>query len=156
MFGVFVETKPKKGLSSHILVLLQGLFLAMCCFPVGWYNAGSAWFLSLCAVGSVLGVVVLYYNRPRNFSVYPEVRIGATLITDGPYRYIRHPMYTALMAMMLGIAGYNGHWINYVGAAGIISVVVIKAFREERLLPLVFPEYSSYKDRTHRFVPYFI
>lgn len=156
MLGIFVKTTPKKSYSSHILVLLQGIFLVLCCFPVGWYNAGSPWFLLLCAGGTALGLVVLYYNRPRNFSVYPEVREGAVLITDGPYRYIRHPMYTALITMMVGIACYNGHWINYVGVIGIVMVVTTKAFREERVLPEVFPEYEPYKSGTKRFVPYFL
>lgn len=156
MLGIFIETTTKKDWSSHLLVALQVIFLVLCCFPVGWYNAGSYWFLVFCAAGSVLGIWVLYYNRPKNFGVYPEVKIGAELITDGPYSYIRHPMYTALIMMMIGVAGYNGHWINYLAAIGIIAVVVIKAFREERLLPQVFPEYEAYRARTTRFVPYFV
>jgi len=117
-------------------------------------NRGMGWFLVLCAAGTTLGLISLCYNRPSNFAVYPEVRVGAKLITRGPYQYVRHPMYVALMVMMIGIAGYNGHWINFIGAAGVIIVVTIKAVREEALLPQVFPEYRLYQSRTARFVPY--
>ena len=139
---------------SHLLVVLQALLLVLSCYPVGLHNAGSAWFLSLCFLGAVLGIVVLWHNKLGNFSVYPEVKAGAKLITSGPYRYVRHPMYDALILMMVGIAGYNGHWLNYLAAAGITLVVLAKAFMEEGLLAQVFPEYSAYQDRTHRFIPY--
>ncbi len=156
MLGIFVKTSTRKRASSHLLVVLQAAFLVICCLPIGWRNAGSPWFLLGCAVGSVLGLIVLYYNRPGNFAVYPEVKTGAQLITHGPYRYVRHPMYTALMIMMAGIAGYNGHWVNYLAALGITTVVVMKAYREEELLPLVFPQYAVYKAQTKRFVPYVV
>ncbi len=154
MLGLFIKTESPKRFSSHLLVSLQIVFLVMCCYPVGLTNSGPVWFLLLCAAGAVLGIVVLYFNRPSNFGVYPEVRTGAKLITQGPYKYVRHPMYLALSIMMVGIAAYNGHWINYIGAAGIIVVVMLKMLREEVLLPKVFPDYEAYRSRTARFVPF--
>ncbi len=151
---MFVRTVQKKSVHSHVLVLLQLAAVVLSCYPVGWRNYGSTWFLVLCLLGTGLGIVVLYYNRLSNFSVYPEVRLGARLITGGPYRYVRHPMYTALIIMMAGVAGYNGHWLNAVGAVCVVLVVVRKAFMEERFLSAVFPEYDAYVSRTTRFVPY--
>ncbi len=153
MFG---RTVQRKSLRSHVLVGLQLIFVAMACYPVGWRNAGSPWFLVLCLIGTLLGLIVLYYNRLANFGVYPEVRVGAQLITHGPYYYVRHPMYTALVIMMVGIAGYNGHLINTVGAVGVTIVVVGKALLEEKFLAEVFPQYRSYKARTKRFLPYLV
>lgn len=156
MLGLFVKTRTPKRASSHLLVLLQALFLAACCYPVGMRNTGPAWFLALCLAGGLLGLTVLYFNRPRNFAVYPEVRVDAQLITDGPYRFVRHPMYTALMLMMIGIAGYNGHWLNAGAAAGLVAVVTIKALREERLLAGAFDGYADYARPLKRFLPYLI
>ena len=151
--GIFGKTRTPKQASSHLLVVLQFAFLLLCCYPQGWRNTGPAWFLILCGAGAVLGIIVLCYNRPRNFSVYPEVRVDADLITDGPYRYIRHPMYSALIMMMLGIAGYNGSWLNYVAAAGVVAVVSVKAWREEKLLAQAFPDYAIYAAPLKRFIP---
>lgn len=148
-----ISALRNKSPLSHLLVFLQGLCLVLACYPVGLVNAGPAWFLLLCLAGTVLGLVTLWHNRPRNFSVYPEVRDGAELITSGPYAHVRHPMYGALVLMMVGIAGYNGHWLNYVAAAGVTVVVVIKARLEERLLPQAFPAYASYQGQTSRFIP---
>ena len=115
---------------------------------------GNPWWLLLCVAGALLGVIVLFYNRPGNFSIYPEICEGATLITEGPYRWTRHPMYTALIIMMIGVSGYNGRWINQVAALTLIAIVVTKALREEQLLPRIFPEYPDYANTTKRFIPY--
>ena len=128
----------QKTRSSHLLVTGQLGCITLCCYPQGWQNLGSSWWLVLCVAGALLGVVVLFYNRPGNFSIYPEVREGAALITKGPYRWMRHPMYTALIMMMIGVSGYNGHWINQVAAFILIAIVFTKASREEKLLPQIF------------------
>lgn len=156
MLNTFIKTITRKRMSSHLLVLLQLCFVALCCYPFAWHNAGSPWFLLLCVAGIALGIIVLYYNSPSNFSVYPEIRSGAKLITAGPYRIIRHPMYSALMLMMMGIAGYNGHWVNYIASLGLILVVTVKALREERLLIAEYEDYADYTVQTKRFVPYLL
>ena len=89
-----------------------------------------------------------------NFSVYPEIKHQATLITTGPYRYIRHPMYTSLITMMIGIALYNYHWVNVVGVLMVAGAVINKANREEKLLLMKFPEYVRYQQKSDRFLPY--
>jgi len=154
MLGIFVKTHNRKRVSSHLLVVLQAVSLLACCVPVHWQNTGPAWFLLLCLVGAVLGVWTLFHNTPANFAVYPEVRLGAALVTGGPYRMIRHPMYTALVVMMVGISGYNGHWINYAGVLGILIAVVVKSQREEQYLQQLFPQYAEYQGHTARFVPF--
>ena len=143
----------QKTQTSHLLVAGQLGCVALCCYPINWQNVGSPWWLSLCTAGALLGVVVLFFNRPGNFSIYPEIREGASLITVGPYRWVRHPMYTALMLMMIGVAGYNGRAANYTAASVLVVIVVTKALREEILLPQVFPEYPAYALSTKRFIP---
>lgn len=145
-----------KTSGSHLLVILQLTFVATCCYPVGMHNRGHTSFLIFCLLGSILGVVTLAYNRPSNFSVYPDIRPGAALITNGPYRIVRHPMYSALILMMIGIAGYNGHWINYLAAVGLIVVLVVKAQREEQLLKARFSQYMDYATPLKRFIPWLL
>lgn len=144
----------KRPLSSHLLVLGQLGCVAFCCYPPGWRNTGTPWWLLLCLAGALLGVIVLFYNRPGGFSIYPEPRQSAGLITQGPYKLVRHPMYTALMLMMIGAAAYNGYWLNFLAAFGLITIVTIKALREEKILPAVFAEYPAYAVTTKRFIPF--
>ncbi|MDQ3261228.1 MAG: hypothetical protein M3Q00_10690, partial [Pseudomonadota bacterium] len=47
-----------------------------------------------------LGIYTLLYNRLGNFNIRPEPKASGRLITSGPYRLIRHPMYSALTLAM--------------------------------------------------------
>lgn len=137
--------------SSHLLVIVQLLAVAACCAP--FQLQGSPWFLLASVVGMGLGVVTLAFNRIGNFSVYPEPKQGSTLITNGPYRVVRHPMYAALALMMLGIVAYNGHWINALAWCVLLAALCAKALREERYLAKFFAGYRDYQAKTRRFVP---
>lgn len=139
---------------SHIQVAgqLAGIFLA--CYPVGLVNRGAPWWLALCLPGVLFGVWALFHNRIGNFSVYPEPKNHAHLVTSGPYRMVRHPMYSALILMMLGITGYNGHVLNLLGFVLVLAAVTTKAVREERFLRARFSGYADYARTTPRFLPF--
>ena len=128
--------------------------IALSCYPVGLQNLGSKFYLIICVIGAALGILTLCYNKIGNFSVYPEIKQQAKLITTGPYRKIRHPMYVALIIMMIGIALYNYHWVNAVGCTMVLCAVINKANIEERLLLIRFTDYSAYQRNTKRFIPF--
>lgn len=138
---------------AHMLVLMQFTGIGASCFPVGLDPAGSPCWLLACVLGLGVGVVTLGYNRPGNFGIYPQPKAQAQLITAGPYRYIRHPMYLGLLLTMLGIALYNAHWLNLAGLALVAAAVTGKALLEERLLLARFPDYADYMRRTARLLP---
>lgn len=85
--------------------------------------------------------------------MYPEPKEHAQLITTGPYRYIRHPMYVSLIIMMLGITFYNYHVLNFFGVVMVIIAVISKARIEEKLLNNHFQNYNDYQRQTSRFIP---
>jgi hypothetical protein len=87
-------------------------------------NRGLALALALCALGAASGLYALAHNRLGILGIYPELPPDAELITSGPYRWVRHPMYTSLMLMMFGIALYNLHIINLLGVVLVASVVL--------------------------------
>ena len=89
---------------SHLLVLLQIVGVSLSVWPVGMVNRGPALALALCALGAASGLYALAHNRLGILGIYPELPPDAELITSGPYRWVRHPMYTSLMLMMFGIA----------------------------------------------------
>jgi protein-S-isoprenylcysteine O-methyltransferase Ste14 len=119
-------------------------------FVAGRAGAG-AWLLL--AVGVQVGAWALAYNRPGNFNIRPVPRDGGVLIEHGPYRWIRHPMYTAVIAGGAACAWAAGVWWASLAAAALAVVLLAKALIEERAMRLRHPQYAAYCARTRRFVP---
>jgi protein-S-isoprenylcysteine O-methyltransferase Ste14 len=86
----------------------------------------------------------------RSFSIVPEAR---RLVTSGPYRFVRHPVYAFEEVAVLGIAA------QHVQPASAALLLVHFAFQltrmhyEERVLASTFPEYQAYAARTARLIP---
>ena len=79
---------------------------------------------------------------------------GATeLVTRGPYRYVRHPMYVAVILFMGGVAIRSGSWFAWPLLAGLLALFHVKSRWEEGQLQEVFRGYDAYMGRTPRFVP---
>jgi protein-S-isoprenylcysteine O-methyltransferase Ste14 len=90
-----------------------------------------------------------------NWSITLEVRESHRLVTQGVYRRIRHPMYSALLLYSIGQALALPNWVagpSYLGAMGILCAFRVGA--EERMMLETFgPEYAAYMAKTKRLVP---
>lgn len=142
-------------LPSRALVAAQfGLLFALA-VSTQVQGLGRGWLigLPLFALGTVLGLWALGYNKVGNFNIRPEVREDAELVTGGPYRRIRHPMYTALLLACAGLVAIDPRPLRLLLLIALAVVLDIKARREEALLVQRFPDYASYMQRAARFVP---
>ena len=110
-----------------------------------------AW--AMAAAGVLLGLWALACNRPGNFNIRPAPREGGQLVQEGPYRWIRHPMYTAVMACGLACASAATSSWGWLGVAALVAVLATKATFEERWMLAAHPGYAAYRARTRRFVP---
>jgi len=137
---------------SVVIVTLQLALIAAIALPfgaVGWSHAASM----LVAAGAALGVWAVTANRPGNFNIRPEPKSGGHLVQTGPYRYIRHPMYSALMLAMLGLCiGYATPW-RWAALVALAIVLAVKAGLEETAMAARHADYAGYARRTRRFVP---
>ncbi len=96
-----------------------------------------------------LGVYGLLYLR-RSLSIIPEAR---RLVTGGPYRLIRHPLYAAeILAAFALVLARPGLWATLT-LVPFIAVQMLRARFEEGLLARIFPEYRPYAARTRRLIP---
>jgi protein-S-isoprenylcysteine O-methyltransferase Ste14 len=90
-----------------------------------------------------------------NWSITLELREGHRLVTEGIYRSVRHPMYSALLLYSLGQALVVPNWIA--GPSYGVAMAALFAFRfkpEERMMLEQFgPDYAAYMERTKRLVP---
>ena len=144
---------PQKSTLSHVLVTLQFSAIVVVAWPFVTQEPDRFPWLALSALGAVVGLYTLTHNKLGNFGIYPEPIPDACLVTTGPYRWIRHPMYTSLLLFMLGIALYRDAWPNYLGLAMLFAALFGKMHSEERHLHTAFADYSEYVKRTHRLLP---
>lgn len=110
----------------------------------------------LLGLSSVVGVWALSANRPGNFNIHPTPHQNGELIQHGPYRWIRHPMYTSLLlfgaALAMAVMSLSA-WLLWALLAG---VLMSKALLEERWMTRKHPAYTAYLARSRRFIPYLL
>jgi protein-S-isoprenylcysteine O-methyltransferase Ste14 len=106
----------------------------------------------------VIGLWLFYRSHAdlgTNWSITLELREQHGLITQGVYRWIRHPMYSALVLYSVGQALVIPNWVA--GPANLVVLVVLLVLRlrsEEKMMVQQFgDEYAAYTARTKRFVP---
>lgn len=116
--------------------------------------AAPAWTLALVALGLALGAWALSANRPGNFNFRPEPRDGARLITHGPYRLIRHPMYLALLLISAAMGGIIDSFHGWMLSLTLLGALMIKASFEDRWMSQAHPDFPAYLARTRGFVPF--
>lgn len=124
--------------------------LALPAFLRGRVPAG-AWVLAV--AGALLGLWAVACNRPGNFNIRPTPREGGQLVQQGPYRWIRHPMYTAVIACGLACAWAGSSLWGWPCVAALVAVLATKASFEERWMLAEHPGYAAYRTRTRRFLP---
>lgn len=110
----------------------------------------------LWALGATLGAWALQANRPGNFNIRPAPRAGGKLVMDGPYRWIRHPMYTSVGAFAVGCA-FAAAWAPAWAVVVLLAAVLtVKSILEERWMRQIHAEYAAYERGTFRFVPWLV
>lgn len=138
---------------GRVLVALQfGLLLGLALHALqsGRWSLGA----SIAGVASVvLGLWALRANPPGNFNIRPTPHPQGRLVLAGPYRWVRHPMYTAVLlgGMACAVAGRGlAGWL----ALGLLATVLFgKSVLEERWMLGQHPGYDVYRSGTARFVP---
>jgi protein-S-isoprenylcysteine O-methyltransferase Ste14 len=105
----------------------------------------------------VAGMIVAYWARAhlgRNWSGEVMVKVGHTLITSGPYRSVRHPIYSGMTLALVGSALATGAPYGFVGLALILFGFLVRVGQEEALMRETFPgEYDDYSRHTARLIP---
>jgi protein-S-isoprenylcysteine O-methyltransferase Ste14 len=115
--------------------------------PLRWLGVGSG---LLC----VLGIYWMFSSIGSGITPTSATRKQHTLVTSGPYRWIRHPLYTVGSSMFITFGMMADNW--FIAALGILTFILmaIRTPKEEaHLIEKFGDEYREYMKRTGRFFP---
>jgi len=111
-------------------------------------------------IGAGLGVLNLpllvwvHHTLGKQWSTDLQLKEGHTLITDGPYRWIRHPMYTTLFSFFVGLMLVSANWLVVMLVILSIFVLYMRIGKEEKMMIEQFgDEYRAYMRCTGRLLP---
>jgi protein-S-isoprenylcysteine O-methyltransferase Ste14 len=153
---LFCIRKPVVGARSGFLgaaVALGGTF-SLVLLSRADAAAAPGFLFAAASVLIVVGVVfssLSLFALGRCFGIFPEAR---GLVTSGPYRWIRHPVYLGEMVSALGVVLPILNPTNAVVYGCFCLLQYWRARNEEQALERAFPAYREYRARTWRLVPW--
>jgi len=123
----------------------------------GLYVAGSLFSRSpLVVVVQLAAVALMVWARitfgRRSFHVAAQPTEGG-VVTSGPYRFVRHPIYAAVVLFALAGAAVHPSWPAAALVLAVIAGALMRLFAEERALLADLPGYRDYAARTPRLIP---
>ena len=143
-------------------MFIAALLMAVPRLPIVWLNAR---FVPASVAIHVLGVILV--SAGLGFAAWARVHLGRNwsgeitlkqeheLIRSGPYGLVRHPIYSGLLAAMLGTAIVIGEWRALIALAFFAGAVLRRVSVEERWLGETFPDdYSRYRQEVPALVPF--
>lgn len=143
-----------------LLSSAPGLFggpLARLAMPLVQRSLGAA---AASAIASLAGLALALWARRtlgRNWSAEVTVKQGHELVSHGPYAHIRHPIYTAIFLLFLGLFLLRPTPSAVLGMVLIVAGFWVKLRQEEALMLQQFPDaYPAYMARTKRLLPFLL
>jgi protein-S-isoprenylcysteine O-methyltransferase Ste14 len=123
----------------------------------GWSEM-PGWLQILGAVGLVLSfcLVFLTFRENAYLALVVKVRVerGQSVVTTGPYRYVRHPMYASMLLFFPGNALLLGSWGGLLFCAMLLGLLVWRTALEDRMLQEELPGYDGYaRNVRYRLIP---
>ena len=134
--------------------LLIGLFAvavlvsAPAANPV-WHGVGIA----ICAPGlAIIGAALIAMGRVMQVS--PQPKADGHLVTRGIYAWLRHPMYSGILFIVVGLLVRTPSLAVAIVGAVLVALLVAKSRFEEGLLLARYPDYAEYRRRTWGVIPF--
>ncbi len=158
--------KTPKGQRFVVVLRLLGLIVAL---PFLGYLVNPRWVawarVRLPRWTRILGLVGAASTVPLNFATLRAIgdnisptqgtRKDHRLITHGPYRWIRHPLYAGGFVLVISLALLTSMWWLVAGFSVPLTVLLLRTRSEENnLLDEFGDEYQAYQTRTKRFIPF--
>jgi len=107
--------------------------------------------LQVAAAGLMIWARITFGRRSFHAAADPT---AGGIVTRGPYRYLRHPIYAAITYFTWTAAISHASAVNLLLAVAASAGIAARVVAEERLLLERYPEYAAYAARTKRIIPF--
>jgi protein-S-isoprenylcysteine O-methyltransferase Ste14 len=133
-----------------------GVLTALVVFPGGdlWERTGVT--LGVALGLGFAGIVIALAGGLRlghSLTPLPIPKDDGTLVTQGIYHCVRHPIYTGVLVIALGFVVWGASLWHIVGWVALWLILNLKAAFEEKLLAARYPQYEAYRIQVGRLVP---
>jgi protein-S-isoprenylcysteine O-methyltransferase Ste14 len=136
----------------RLLVFAQVTLIALLLFASQPANhSWNFWLVKMSGVAFGLWAII---TMGRHINISPELKESAPLRTNGPYRFVRHPMYLALLVFCAAYLLGNFSFYTLLLWLTLLLILGIKVHYEERILKSRFPDYLAYAQKTKRIIPF--
>jgi protein-S-isoprenylcysteine O-methyltransferase Ste14 len=151
----------KSQLAHRVPLIIAALLFAV---PSGLTRLLRTRFVPGDTLTSIVGVILIAIGLAcsvwarrhlgRNWSAHVVVKEQHALIRTGPYRRLRHPIYTGILLAFLGTALTIGEWRALVAFFLMVLSFGIKSRAEEARMLVTFPEYAEYRRESSAMIPF--
>jgi protein-S-isoprenylcysteine O-methyltransferase Ste14 len=161
--NIYRESRAER--TRYWLVLVIGYFVVIKSSdlppPFDWlvvpHSTSSAWGGAFVCMSGLVFAIWARVTLGTNWSGVVTLKEGHELIERGPYRVVRHPIYTGILAMSAGTAIATGYFGGFLGLLLIFVSFWLKLRREEDLMLKHFPtKYAAYQRRVKRIIPFLV
>ncbi|MGA2731656.1 MAG: isoprenylcysteine carboxylmethyltransferase family protein [Syntrophobacteraceae bacterium] len=156
--------RPQKAWDKMFFVVLCVVFLAwLVLMPLDavrfHWSRMPVWLQAVGVIVLLFSFYLFYLTYRENPYLSGVVRIqedrGQTVVSTGPYRYVRHPMYTGSFLYFLGTAFLLGSWYGVLFEPIFVGMIAVRAVFEEHLLREQLKGYDAYIAKVkYRFIPH--
>lgn len=146
---MWVEAKYKSGILVGVQMVC--IFFLLVKIP---FSHIDLWALLISFLGLLLGFWAIVAMQLDNISVRPDVKQNARLVIHGPYKVIRHPMYSAVLLTFTPLVIDHFSIFLVIVLFILLVTLLIKMKYEEKLLRNHFEAYASYSKHSWKIIPF--
>lgn len=141
----------------QVFLLIGFVFLPVISFP--GFHLNSPWIYVqwgggiLLVLGGLILIIQGLLNLGNNLTPLPYPKDDGELVTTGIYQWVRHPLYSGIVFMLLGVALILNSLSHLLATFVLLMLLNIKANYEENWLKEKYPHYQEYQQRVKKLIP---
>lgn len=156
---IFAGKAKKKASAGNNIFVIAAFAVALGWFfvrdHIGTYegNIISVAVGAILMLAGVAGYLWALFTLRNNWSISAEIKEGHTIVTNGPYRFVRHPMYFFMMLVLIGSGLLISNYMILLFSPVVGIAYYFRAKTEERMLKGEFTGYGEYSKKTKMLIP---